>query len=415
MKRSEKHIKSSKKSFITKRNSILLASFCLVGIMALVISHASVPSIAIEPENELVSLPALKQSSQPGASNSSYIKFTKSSAAWWKPARNARWNWILEGGVTTTNSVETARYDMYDVDMQSMIPATTQQTITWPASTAVPGGYSTTITWPKGSNAGLISTLHNQDKKVICYIDSGAFEDYRPDASAFPGTWGSGNNRSTSDNSSAAQLFGSSVPYVGPSQLATQDPIGGGSDGTIGSFSGEYWLDQRISSWKDVWGPIIWARMDLAKKIGCDGMEGDQNNAYGNDTTYGVTQNDSLRLYREFYYQLHIRGLTAISKNGIELTAGQVSDPTDINYCTPGLCQADGILDEECSYFSECASLQPAADKQLWIGQAEYKDEGAAVSVANVCPSANSQGRMAMIKPKVQPVLEANFALCWEQ
>jgi hypothetical protein len=395
---------------------LILVCFCLIGVIALVVSHASVPSVAIEPEDAVVSAPAQKQSSAPGASNNSYITFTKASGSWWKPARNTKWNWILEGGVTTSNASETARYDMYDVDMQSMMPAITQQTINWPSSTLVPSGYSTTITWPKGDNAGLIAQLHSQGKKVICYIDSGAFEDYRPDASAFPGKWGAGNNRSTDDNDSAASLFGANVPYVGPPSLVNQDPIGGGSDGTIGSFSGEYWLDQRISSWKDVWGPIIWARMDLAKKIGCDGVEGDQNNAYGgNDTTYGVTQNDSLRLYRETYYQSHSRGLTAISKNGVELTDGQVSDPADISYCTPGLCQADGILNEECSYYDECDLLQSAENKQLWIGQAEYKDEGAKVSIANVCPSANSQGRMAIIKPKVQPVLEASFALCWEQ
>lgn len=401
---------------------VFVGVFAVAGIVLLVVTRASTSTASLEAEQGVRTTNAA-QVSDSSASNQKAIKFTSggSTATWWKPAQLTRWNWVLEGGVNTTNTTELARYDMYDIDMQSMVPAATQQTITWPASASVPGGYSTTITWPKGDNAGLIADLHNKGKKVICYIDTGAFEDYRPDASAFPGKWGAGNNRSTSDNSSAQAMFGPNVPYVGPPQLANLDPIGGGSSDANGqSFDGEYWLDQNAASttgWQNVWGPIIWARMDLAKKIGCDGVEGDQNNAYDNDSTFGVTQAVSLRLFREVYYQLHTRGLTAISKNGVELTSQQATNPTDIAYCTPGLCIADGFLNEECGIYQECSSFDTVTSRGFWVGQAEYADDrdGAIPATkANICPAANSAGRMAIIKPKVQNVTETNSVLCWE-
>ena len=88
-------------------------------------------------------------------------------------------------------------------------------------------------------------------------------------------------------------------------------------------------MDIRESAWQ-YWAPIMWARLDVAKKIGCDGVEGDQINSYGNDKTFNITQAHSLRLYREYYYQAHQRGLTVISKNGVELTDQQAVLPSDL-------------------------------------------------------------------------------------
>lgn len=399
------------------RGLVLLGALMVIGVTLLIVTKAATSSASLETENGATDT-KVSLANNDFASGGKAVRF---GAGWWTPAQNTRWNWVLEGGVDTANTAELARYDMYDIDMQSMVPEATQQTITWPASATIPGGYSTTITWPRGENAGLIAALHSKGKKVICYIDTGAFEDYRPDASAFPGKWGASNNRSTSDNDSAAGYWGSTVPYVGPSQLANLDVIGGGSDDANGqSFEGEYWLDQSTTSatgWQKAWGPIIWARMDLAKKIGCDGIEGDQNNAYDNDTVFPASQAISLRLFREVYYQLHTRGLTAISKNGIELTNQQVTNPTDIAYCTPGLCIADGFLNEECGIFVECNNFDTVSANGFWVGQAEYADDTEGqirATKATICPAANSAKRMAFIKPKVQKVTETNSVLCWE-
>lgn len=391
MKRSHKHIKFSRKHLFGKKNVLLLISFCFVGVIALVISRASVPSITVEPESaSIISSPALKQSSQPGASNNSYIKFTKSSNGWWKPPKNTKWQWVLEGGITTSQA-NLSRFDMYDIDLTDAIPQTMTQEVVWG------NGEKRTVTWEQGANAAEFNALKAAGKKVICYMDTGAFESYEPDAGLFPGNWGPGNSSR-------------GVPYNGPSAYASADVIGGSSeDSAGGTFDGEFWLDIRESAWQ-YWTPIMWARFEVAKRIGCDGIEGDQNNSYGNDTTFGSTQAISLRLYREVYYQSHIRGLTAISKNGVELTAQQITDPTNIPYCTPGLCTPDGILNEECQQYAECSDLNPATTKGLWVGQVEYRGTS-----TSVCPSAVSSGRMAMKKPENYSVTENILFACWEQ
>lgn len=154
--------------------------------------------------------------------------------------------------------------------------------------------------------------LRRRAKKSFA-IWIGAFETYEPDAELFPGKWSNNNSRN-------------GIAYNGPAAYANIDVIGGDSEDSAGGiFEGEFWLDIKESSWQ-YWAPIMWARLEVAKKIGCDGVEGDQINSYGNDSTFGITEAHSLRLYREYYYQSHIRGLTAISKNGVELVNGSAGD-----------------------------------------------------------------------------------------
>ena len=367
-------------------------------ILALVLTGYYVFSSIAATNGPFLSLPAGSSLATAGAtinndstaSSGKNLQFNAASngtVSWWKPAQNTRWQWVLEGGITTT-ATNLSQFDMYDIDLTDAIPQTTTQTV------ASANGETRTITWPQGANAAAFTTLKAAGKKVICYMDTGAFETYEPDASLFPGKWGSG-SRGT-------------IPYSGPSAFANADVIGGLSQASDGStFAGEYWMDIRQPAWQ-YYAPIIWARLDLAKKIGCDGVEGDQNNVYGNDSTFGVTQADSLRWYREVYYQTHLRGLTAISKNGIELTSQQIAEPTNISYCKPGQCVPDGILNEECQQYSECTSLDPATKKGLWVGQVEYRG-----TAATVCPSAKSAGRMAMKKPENYSVTESILFTCW--
>lgn len=373
----------------------------------MLMTYAATFSISIEPENgapnDLVHIDA-------GASGGRMVKFGATGGglpdAIWKPAQLSRWQWVLSGKVDTS---EVNRFDMYDIDLQAAMPAVTQQTITWPASAQLGSSYSTTITWPKGENAGIIAALKAQGKKVVCYMDTGAFEDYRPDASAFPGGWGKSNNRSTNDSAEAKAMWGNTVPYVGPPEFANKDVIGGdSSDSSGGTFSGEYWLDTREASWQ-YFAPIIWARLDLAKKVGCDGVEGDQNNAYGNDSTFGVNEAISLRWYREVFYQTRQRGMSSIAKNGVELISQMLSDPSNISYCANGGCQPDGFLNEECQQYKECDAYDVATNKGLWVGQVEYKGNS-----SGICPDANAKKRMAMRKPQYDPVdMRISFA-CWE-
>lgn len=389
---------------------LVIVLLAVIGSLAILISKAATFSIAIEAEqganNNLVI-------TDQTASGGKAVQFGKATPtlSWWKPPQNTKWQWVLNGVVDNSTS-ELARFDMYDIDMQDAVPADTTQEVVWP------NGYRKTITWKKGKqNPGKIAQLKATGKKVICYMDTGAFEDYRPDASLFPGKWGKSNDRKASVDGGGQDIWGTGqIPYEGPPQYNNMDVVGGDSSDSSGqSFSGEYWLDQRESAWRDIWGPIIWARLDLAKKLGCDGVEGDQNNAYGNDTTFGAIEAISLRLYREVYYQTHLRGLTVISKNGLELTSQQITEPgaSAISYCTPGLCVPDGILNEECAQYNECGSLDTATTKGMWVGQVEYK--GTIASVCNGAGGAIAKKRMAMKKPQTDPVDSRISFACWEQ
>jgi hypothetical protein len=378
---------SAFEKILPKKAIIFIISSVLVGNVLILLSLAATPTTSLEAESSTVTAGATKISDTSASGGSAVIFNASQGSAWWKPPKNTRWQWILEAGILATDS---SRFDMYDIDLTDAMPADTLQEVTWQ------NGFKATVKWPKGSNAGIIAKLKSQGKKVICYMDTGAFETYEPDAVLIPGKYGTNNaNRE--------------MAYLGPSEYASWDVIGGLSSASDGStFAGEYWMDIRQTAWPAIL-PVVQGRLDLAKKIGCDGVEGDQNNVYGNDSTFGVTQAISLRWFREIYYQTHTRNLTVISKNGIELTSQQVTDPINISYCTPGLCVPDGILNEECAQYSECELLDIATSKNIWVGQVEYRG-----AISTVCPDAKAKGRMTMKKPENYSVTENIIFACWE-
>lgn len=367
--------------WINTHRSLMLfvVVFASIGIVVLSYSKASTPTASIEVENGTIAGPAAKVNDTT-ASGGAAIKFqTTSVVNWYKPPKNTTWQWQIDGGSIVNENIAV---QMYDIDMQDAMPANTTMTVTWPGA----NNYQASVTWPKGVNSGVINRLHAKGIKVMCYIDTGAFENYRPDAALFPGYWGTGNTTRVDGANKA-------LPYTGPAQWAGVDVIGGLSSAANGStFAGEFWLDQRSTAWQ-YWEPIMIARMQLAKTIGCDGMEGDQNNAYGNDTTFGVTQNDSLKLYQEVFKQEHVAGLTAIAKNGLEIVPQMISG---VAGDTTGTYKPDGFLNEECNNFSECTpNMTAAANAGYWVGQVEYTENG---STTAFCGADNSAGFMGILK-----------------
>ena len=335
------------------------------------------------------STPVTSAKPRPSASRTATSSNLPPLAAWYRPVPGTTWQWQLTGTVTDIVPV-----GLYDIDLQDAVPADTPVTVSWPAA----GGFQATVTWPKGANAGLIDRLHARGIKVICYVDTGAFENYRPDAALFPGRWGDG-------NASRIDPDGKPLPFLGPPAWQRVDVIGGPSAAANGSaFAGEYWLDQRATAWP-YWEPVMLGRIALARRIGCDGMEGDQNNAYGNDRSFGVTEADSLLLYREMFGRQHLAGLGALAKNGLELIPellrGIPGDRT-------GLHKPDGFLNEECNYFSECRpNLTLAAAAGYWVGQVEYTDDG---STTSFCAADNDAGFQGMLK---HLDLGSWARLCW--
>ena len=74
----------------------------------------------------------------------------QAASGWWTPPQQLTWYWQLTGNVNNSEPVA-----VYDID-----------------------GFE--------NSAAEVATLHAQDKHVICYIDVGTAEDFRPDYSEFP-------------------------------------------------------------------------------------------------------------------------------------------------------------------------------------------------------------------------------------
>ncbi len=108
-----------------------------------------------------------------------------------------------------------------------------------------------------GTDAATIGRLHAKGITVICYMETGASENYRPDADQYP-----------------AAVLGNAV------------------DG----FPNERFVDIRNV---DVLLPIVAARLDLAVSKGCDGIEPDLDDTYnGYDTGFPLTMQDQLAFNR---------------------------------------------------------------------------------------------------------------------
>ena len=65
--------------------------------------------------------------------------------------------------------------DMYDVDLTDAVPRRTEVEVR---------GFGT-VSWPRGANAGVVDRLHAAGIVAVCYLDSGAWEAYEPDADLF--------------------------------------------------------------------------------------------------------------------------------------------------------------------------------------------------------------------------------------
>ena len=127
----------------------------------------------------------------------------------WRPSLNTTWQWQLSG-LPIDQSFDV---DMYDIDLFD-------------------------------NGASVVAALQAQGSKVVCYVNAGGWEDWRPDASQFP------------------------------------DKVIGAN---LDDWEGEKWLDIRRL---DVLGPIMEARIDLCKAKGFDGIEPDNIDGYLNNTGF---------------------------------------------------------------------------------------------------------------------------------
>jgi hypothetical protein len=237
-------------------------------------------------------------------------------SVWWVPPLGSTWQWQL-----TTPVEQTVDAQVYDIDLFE-------------------------------NSASVVSSLHAQGRHVICSLDAGTWEGWRPDASEFP-----------------ASVLGSADP----------------------GWTDERWLDIRQLS---VLEPIMKARMELCKQKGFDGVEVDNVDGYENNTGFPLTAAEQLT-YNEWL---------AGTAHSLGLSIGLKNDTKQIDQLEPDF---DFSVDEECFDYSECNLLTPFVKAGKAVFEVEYSLES-----SKFCAQANALGFMAMRK---NLGLEAWSAPCWPQ
>jgi len=176
----------------------------------------------------------------------------------------------------------------------------------------------------------VIDKLHKQGKKVICYFSAGSWEDWRPDAGKF-----------------SKSVIGKKME----------------------DWAGEKWLN--VADYSKFAG-IMQARMDLAVKKKCDGVEPDNVDGYTNKTGFKISAQDQINYNKWLASEAHKKGLAIALKNDIE-QVGQL-----VNYF-------DFAINEQCFEYNECAPLQAFIKQGKAVLGVEYE-----LKKKKFCPQANA-------------------------
>jgi hypothetical protein len=214
---------------------------------------------------------------------------TPSASARWHPKPTAAaWQWQLQGKVDTSIDAGVYEVDGFEV------------------------------------GAKAVARLHRLGRKVICYLDVGSWESYRPDAKRFP-----------------KSVLGR----------------------TYEGYPDERWLDVRRI---DLLAPILRRRFDLCRRKGFDAVEPDNVAGYENETGFPLGAGDQLRFNRWVGREVRRRGMAVALKN----------DPEQVAQLLPSF---DFAVLEECFAYDECGKFSPfvAAGKRVFV--AEYAEPLAAI------------------------------------
>lgn len=219
----------------------------------------------------------------------------------WQPTPGLAWQWQLGGGVDQSVDVP-----VYDID-----------------------GFE--------NDASVVAALHAKGRKVICYINAGSWEDFRPDSAAF-----------------AKSLQGSDT-----------------------GWKGEKWFDIRKL---DQLRPLMAARFDMCRSKGFDAVEPDTIEAYNQNSGFPLTADDQLRYNRMLAQLAHERGLAIGLKNDLDQIPALLPD-------------FDFAVNEECAQFDECDRVAPFVKAGKAVFHVEYK-----LDTDRFCGKAKSLGFSSMRK-----------------
>ncbi|GAA3381996.1 endo alpha-1,4 polygalactosaminidase [Streptomyces racemochromogenes] len=199
----------------------------------------------------------------------------------WQPRPGTPWQWQLTGKLDTSVDVP-----VYDVD-----------------------GFNTT--------KEQVATLKGRGRHTICYVSTGAWEDFRPDAGDFP------------------------APLLGKGN----------------GWEGERWLDiRRVGDLE----PLMAKRFDMCRDKGFDAVEPDNMDAYRNDSGFPLTAEHQLTYNRLIAKLAHDRGMAVGLKNDLDQIPQLVGD-------------YDFAVNEQCAEYDECDTLTPFIKAGKAVFHAEYE------------------------------------------
>jgi hypothetical protein len=243
----------------------------------------------------------------------------------WKAAVGTTWQWQLTGSVDLTPNV-----GMFDLDLFD-------------------------------TSSSTVAAIHAKGAKAVCYMETGAWESYRPDAGAYPST------------------------------------VRGKA---LGGYPNEKYVDIRqIATLR----PIIAGRLDLCKQKGFDGVEPDIDDSFvdvgASAIGFPVTYADQIAFNTMVAEEAHSRGLAIGLKNG---TFG-----TNINTFVADMEPlVDFAVNEECMAGGKvCDSLTVLTSKGKAVFHTEYLDDYNGASTSNYasvlnsfCPATKALGFSSILK-----------------
>jgi hypothetical protein len=165
--------------------------------------------------------------------------------------------------------------------------------------------------------AATVAAVHALGKHVVCYLDVGTWENWRPDAKRFP-----------------------------------SDVLGKPDAG----WPGERWLDIRKLS---VLLPIMRSRFETCARKGFDAVDPDNVDGVENDTGFPLTTREQLRYDRAIATAAHAAGLSVALK----------SDPGEAQALEGSF---DFVVNEQCVQYAECGELEPFVTHGKAVYDIEY-------------------------------------------
>lgn len=192
------------------------------------------------------------------------------------------------------------------------------------------------------TSAKVVAKLHTMGRRVMCYVDVGTWEKWRPDAGEFP-----------------------------KSVIGNRD----------GHWAGERWLDIRQTS---VLEPIMQKRLELCKKKGFDGVDPDNLDGFENKTGFPLTYAEQLAYDTWVARAAHDHGLTADQKGDND----QVKDLVKVyDFAVVEQCYAQGWCNQFAVYTK---SNRLVVDVEYGLSKGRFLN--------NTCPDAARYEETAILK-----------------